>query len=61
MFISNGKIPLMGGFVLSACYLRSFLIFKFILAFFAQTAVADLQRDKVEDIQILIENQNIDD
>ena len=60
MFISNGKIPLMGGFVLSACYLRSFLIFKFVLAFFAQTAVADLQRDKVEDIQMLIENQNIE-
>ena len=60
MFISNGKIPLMVGFVLSACYLQSFLIFKFILVFFAQTALADLQRDKVEDIQILIENQNIE-
>ena len=45
---------------MSAHYLRSFLIFKFILALFAQTAVADLQRDKVEDIQILIENQNIE-
>ena len=45
---------------MSASYLRSFLIFKFILAFFAQTAVADLQRDKVEDIQMLIENQNIE-
>ena len=60
MFISTDESPLMGGFVLSACYLRSFLIFKFILAFFAQTAMADLQREKVEDIQLLIENQNIE-
>ena len=49
----------MGEFILNACYLKSFLIFKFILAFFTQTAIADLKREKVEDIQ-LIENQNIE-
>ncbi len=45
---------------MSAGYLHSFLIFNFIFAFFAQTAGAEAQREKAEDIQLLIERQNIE-
>ena len=41
-------------------YKWSFLIFNFIFAFQLQTAGADLLRNEVEDIQLLIEKQNIE-
>ncbi len=45
---------------MNAGYLRSFLIFNFIFAFYAQTALAEAQREKAEDILLLIEGQNIE-